>query len=204
MKLFSLLSSIPLLTISIGSCLAAGVLHCGNNEGSKIQPSGSIQTSSDSMGLGLKAQLSGRYVASILIEEGDWAGTGPHQDVVLTFHVRDASEVKQFEGVVQLNPATSFDQEASVFVPNSAFVTLPSNGVELLDSHQVKFGGASLEKAIEGDFTLGSLTLKTASGFSTLGQASIQIVFFSVGPSSMVRDNYEAEDLNMGVVINQQ
>ena len=203
MKLYSLLSSIPLLTISIASFLAAGFLHCGNNGGSKIQPSGSIQTSSGSKGLGLKAQLRGRYLTAIRIEESDWAGKGSHQDVILTFLVRDASEVKQFEGVVELNPATSFDREASVFVPSSPFVTLPSNGVELLDNHQVKFGGASLVKAIEGDFTLGSLTLKTASGFSTLDQASIKVVFFSVGPSSMVRDNYGAEDLNMGVMINQ-
>ena len=203
-KSFSPLRSIPLLAISMACCLVAGALNCGENGGNKVQPSGSSQTSADSMGLGLKAQLSGRYLAAIHIEEGDWAATGPQQDVVLTFHVKEASEVKQFEGIVELHPAASFDQNASVFVPNNAFVTLPSNGVELVDDNKVRFGGASLAKPMEGDFDLGSLTLKTASGFTTIAQASIQVVFFSVGPSSMERDNYEADDLNMGVVVNQK
>ena len=203
MDFLPLLRATPLLPVSAVCFLAGGILHCGSNGGNKGQLSGSTQTSSDSMGLGLEAQLGGRYVAAILIEEGAWAATGPQQDVLLTFHVKDASEIKQFEGIAELHPAESFDQEASLFVPNSAFVTLPGNGVELLDNNQVKFGGASLASAIEGDFTLGTLTLKTAAGFSTLTQARVQIVFFSVGPSSTERDNFEADDLNMGVVINQ-
>ena len=203
-KPISLPKSTPMLAIFLVCCLVAGALSCGQNGGNKVQPSGSSQTPTDSIGLGLKAQLGGRYIASILIEEGDWASTGPQQDVVLTFQVKEASEVRQFEGIVELHPAASFDQKASAFVPDSAFVTLPSNGVELVDDNRVRFGGASLAKSMEGDFDLGSLTLKTASGFSTLAQASIQVVFFSVGPSSMERDNYEADDLNMGVVVNQK
>ena len=55
---------------------------------------------------------------------------------------------------------------------------------------------------MEGDDALGTLKLVTGDRFSAGDRVQIRVAFFSMGPSFSNRDDYTAEDLNMGVVVN--
>ena len=55
---------------------------------------------------------------------------------------------------------------------------------------------------VEGDNTLGTLTFKTKDGSDARTQVQVHITFFSIGPSFSNRDDYTANDLNMGITIN--
>ena len=66
----------------------------------------------------------------------------------------------------------------------------------------MRFGGASLASAVSGNVTLGTLTLRTASTFSTFTQARLVVTLLSIGPSSSQRDRYDGSALRLGVSVN--
>lgn len=185
----------------------AALLCCGTDSGknggrSSLPLPG--QTGPGNVPLRLTAQLNGRYAKSVRIEEDTWKATGPQQEISLSFAAGGMEKVKQFEFVLTFDPATALDLEASTFVPPQPFLTFGS-GIELLPEGQLRLGGAILQAdayaPAEGD--LGTLTLRTGTLFQARTQVKVRVTFFSIGPSFQDRDDYRAEDLNMGLVLNE-
>ena len=145
-----------------------------------------------------QAELDGRFVTGISIVGDTWKAWGPHQDVGLTFEVEGLSQVRQFELIVQPSPASAFDLSSAAFALASPPWTI-SPGVQVLENNRLRIGGASLGHSVDGTQRLGSLTLKTSGSFSSLSQARIGVLLFSIGPDSQERDNFGAGELNLGV-----
>ncbi|HIG54569.1 MAG TPA: hypothetical protein EYG11_15360 [Candidatus Latescibacteria bacterium] len=153
--------------------------------------------------LALAADLDGRYVQSIRIEEGEFTATGPGQEVAMTFAANGMAKVKQFEFRLEIDPVEALDFAESAFVATQPFLQPPPSGTELGDDGQWRIAGVILgDSQAEGDNTLGTLTFKTKEGFDAGTQVQVRITFFSVGPSFSDRDDYTANDLNMGITIN--
>ena len=181
--------------------IALTVAHCGEtNRSSNLQLPNPAPGAGEPE-LNLKAELYGRYIGEISIDGTRWAATGPGQDVALTFDAIGLEQVVQFELIVETEPANLFDFDASSFAPQGPFVTFGS-GVEAIGEDRLRFGGANLRSPVAGDRTLGTLSLTTAAGFSASTSVRVRLVFFSIGPSSSERDSYDADQLNMGVVVN--
>ena len=197
-RFFESLTACQLL-VAIAIALTAA--HCGEtNRSSNLQLPNPAPGAGEPE-LNLKAELNGRYIGEISIDGTRWAATGPGQEVALTFDAVDLEQVVQFELIVETEPANLFDFDASSFAPQGPFVTFGS-GVEAIGEDRLRFGGANLRSPVAGDRTLGTLFLTTAAGFSASNSAHVRLVFFSIGPSSAERDSYDAEQLNMGVVVN--
>ena len=98
--------------------------------------------------------------------------------------------------------AAAFDLAASSFVPLQPFISPPTS-VERTEDGLWRTGGASVTRVVEGDATFGTLKLKTASGFDGDTQVQVRVDYFSIGPSFSDRDDYNANDLQMGVVVNE-
>ena len=121
----------------------------------------------------------------------------------MEFAATGMSGIGQFEFLLEFDPVEAFTVAGFAFKPVDPFVTF-GIGVEPVSSNQVRIGGADLTRGTAGDAELGTLTLRTSSSFSTLQEAHVRIVFFSMGPDSQNRDSYAAEQLDMGIVINQE
>ena len=152
--------------------------------------------------LGLEAQLDGRYIKSIRIEEGEFTANGPGQEIPLTFAAQGMSNVKQFEFRLEIDPVDALSFESSSFEPVQPFIAPPGFSIEVMEGGQWRTGAASVSEAKEGNDTLGILKLVTGDRFSAGDKVQIRVAFFSMGPSFSDRDDYSAEDLNMGVVVN--
>ena len=153
--------------------------------------------------LELAADLDGRYVQSIRIEEGEFTATGPGQEVTMTFAATGMDTVKQFEFRLEIDPAQALDFAESAFVATQPFLQPPPSGTELTDNGQWRIAGVILgDDPAEGDNALGTLTFKTKDGLDARTQVQVHITFFSIGPSFSDRDDYTANDLNMGITIN--
>ena len=152
--------------------------------------------------LGLEAQLDGRYIKSIRIEEGEFTANGPGQEIPLTFAAQGMSNVKQFEFRLEIDPVDALAFEGSSFEPVQPFIAPPGFSIEVMEGGQWRTGAASVSQAKEGNDTLGILKLVTGDRFSAGDKVQIRVAFFSMGPSFSDRDDYSAEDLNMGVVVN--
>ena len=152
--------------------------------------------------LGLEAQLDGRYIKSIRIEEGEFTANGPGQEIPLTFAAQGMSNVKQFEFRLEIDPVDALSFEGSSFEPVQPFIAPPGFSIEVMEGGQWRTGAASVSQAKEGNDTLGVLKLVTGDRFSAGDKVQIRVAFFSMGPSFSDRDDYSAEDLNMGVVVN--
>ncbi len=193
---------LPLLFIS-----ALMLLHCGNdsggNGGGPSSPLPGPDSGNANTSLNLDAQLSGRYVRHVRIAEGNFAASGPGEDIEITFIANGLSNVKQFEFRLRLDPDAAFDITASSFAPMQPFIAPPIS-IELTDEGLWRTGGASVSQALEGEATLGTLKLKTANGFDVNTQVRLQMDFFSIGPSFSDRDDYTANDLKVGIVINER
>ena len=157
--------------------------------------------------LGLEAQLDGRYVQSIRIEEGEFVATGAGQEIALTFEAEGMANVKQFEFRLDIDPVDALVFGGSSFVPKQPFIVATATGLLLFEDGQWGFagailGGASVSPPKEGNDILGTLTLVTSDRFIAGTRVEVRVTFFSMGPSFSERDKYEAADLSMGVVIN--
>lgn len=151
--------------------------------------------------LRLEARLDGRYIQGIQIEPGDWSAIGPGQEIAITFKAQGLQGIGQFDLIMEPRPATRFDMRSSVFVPKPPFVTLPP-GVEQQEDGQVRFIGVNFEKSTSGDAELGTLRLRTPADFSTRDPLRLSVVFISMGPTSTQRDSYQAQELQLGIVVN--
>lgn len=155
---------------------------------------------SEASRLNLEAKLNGRYVQGISIDKGNWRATGPGQDLALTFRATGMRNVRQFRLKVQADPADAFDLTASRFTSVEPFF---APGIDLPAPGQVETGAAIFgNQQVEGDGALGTLTLRTSPAFTAATRVRLQVILFSIGPNSTSRDEYSAEEMNLGVVIN--
>jgi len=190
---------------------ALALLHCGSDpvqNGTPSQPlpfPGSTDGTSDGnaeLALNANAELNGRYVKGVRIDGDSFSASAPGQDVEITFAATGLSNVKQFEVRLRIEPEAAFDLAASSFVPLQPFISPPTS-VERTEDGLWRTGGASVTRVVEGDATFGTLKLKTASGFDGDTQVQVRVDYFSIGPSFSDRDDYNANDLQMGVVVNE-
>jgi hypothetical protein len=196
------------LRFCIPTLLIASLASCGTDStkdsGGAPGGGGPLPGPPSSSPLELEAQLNGRYVQSLRIEEGEFAATGPGEEIALTFVANGMANVKQFEIRLEIDPIDALAFEGSSFSPNQPFIAPPGFSIERMDSGQWRTGGASIGQAKDGDDTLGTLTLLTGDRFATVTQVEIRVAFFSMGPSFTDRDDYTAADLNMGVFVNKR
>ncbi|MCH2661929.1 hypothetical protein MK163_15915 [bacterium] len=133
--------------------------------------------------LGLEAQLDGRYIKSIRIEEGEFTANGPGQEIPLTFAAQGMSNVKQFEFRLEIDPVDALSFEGSSFEPVQPFIAPPGFSIEVMEGGQWRTGAASVSEAKEGNDTLGILKLVTGDRFSAGDKLQIRVAFSSMGPS---------------------
>ncbi len=145
--------------------------------------------------------LDGRYIDSIRIAPEGWQERAPGQQVTITFEGIGLAQVRQFEIIIEPQPANAFDLEAAVFTPQAPFITPFATGIQL-DDGIMRIGGASLAEVVTGNRTFGTLTLTTKSGLGSLRDTSLRVTLISLGPSSQDRERYEGEELRLGVQLN--
>jgi hypothetical protein len=195
-----------LLRVLVGISFVLGLSQCERDpskDSDKPDLPLPIHPRSDSQGQGLKleARLDGRYVRGVSIDRSEWSASGPGQEIALTFRATGMKSVKQFRIKVQTDPADAFDLAASRFASVQPFF---APGIDTPAPGQVETGAAVLSEAqVNGDSLLGTLTLKTGSAFAASTRARVRVVLFSIGPNSTTRDEYGAEQLGMGIQVNQ-
>jgi hypothetical protein len=195
-----------LILLALLLTTALALLHCGNDSGKNggaSQPLPGPDSGNQNTSLSLDAQLSGRYAQNVRIAQGSFKANRPGEDIEITFIASGLSNVKQFEFRLRLDPNAAFDLKASSFAPKQPFIAPPIS-IELTEDGLWRTGGASVTQALEGEATLGTLKLKTATGFDANTQVRLQMDFFSIGPSFSDRDDYAANDLKIGIIINER
>ena len=164
--------------------------------------SATVAHSQDAAGPAQQASLSGGFAGEIQITGGPWLVTEPGEPVVMTFTADELAGVKQFDFVVRLEPPAAFDIDSSIFRTEDPFLDPFPNGVDLLSDAEVKMGAAILGTAVvDGTRTLGTLTILTSEEYDPTKPARLVVQSFSIGPSSVDRDNYGEDDLRLGVVV---
>ena len=198
------------LRYALSIACALAMLHCGSDpvqNGTPAQPlpfpgsTGGPADANDELALNANAELNGRYVKGVRIDGDSFSASAPGQDVEITFTATGLNNVKQFEVRLRIEPEAAFDLAASSFAPLQPFISPPTS-VERTEDGLWRTGGASVTRVVEGDATFGTLKLKTASGFDSDTQVRVQVDYFSIGPSFSDRDDYNANDLQMGVIVN--
>ena len=143
--------------------------------------------------------LDGTYASEFLIE-GEWTASSGGQEITLIFSGRDLNDVRQVELILEPIPASAFDLESAVFTPRDPIVTLGS-GVEVIEGDLLHLGGASISDPVEGDQQFGTFTVRTSDAFTSSTSARIEVNLLSLGPSSSDREEYNQENLGLGVVV---
>ena len=143
--------------------------------------------------------LDGDYASGFVIGGDAWTASSGGQEVTLVFSGLDLVDVRQLEVILEPVPPSAFDLESAVFKPTEPLVTL-GKGVEVIEGDRLRLGGASVTESIEGDQEFGTFTLLTSEGFSGTG-AQLEVTFLSLGPTSDERDEYDQENLGLGVVV---
>ena len=144
--------------------------------------------------------LDGDYASEFVIGWDTWSASSGGQEVTLLFSGRDLKDVRQLEVIIEPVPPSAFDLESAVFTPTEPLVTL-GKGVEVIDGDRLRLGGASVSESIEGDQEFGTFTLRTSDGFTSGTSAQIEVTFLSLGPTSSDREEYDQENLGLGVVV---
>lgn len=144
--------------------------------------------------------LDGDYAGQFVIGGDAWTASSGGQEVTLVFSGRDLVDVRQLEVIIELVPPSAFDFESAVFKPTEPLVTL-GKGVEVIEGDRLRLGGASVTESIEGDQEFGTFSLLTSEGFDSETSALLEVTFLSLGPASDDRDEYEQENLGLGVVV---
>jgi hypothetical protein len=118
---------------------------------------------------------------------------------MLEFLAVGLQQVKQFEFVLQVEPAEAFDLARSSFVPERPFTTFGS-GIEAVEEGRLRIAGAlfSKQETVQGDQTLGTLNLKTGPTYSAAVHPRVRVTFFSIGPTSTDRESYADQELKLG------
>ena len=142
-------------------------------------------------------------VAFILDTPTESAGIGPgdSESVTLTIFAAGMAGVKQYDIIVQVDPADAFDLDATVYTPGNVAFLVPGKEVDAA-AGTVKIGAANLLGTVDGDEVLGTFAFTTAAGFTTNTEAQITVSRISLGPSSSDRDVFEAADLGLTVALN--
>ncbi|MEW6749944.1 MAG: hypothetical protein AB1505_03085 [Candidatus Latescibacterota bacterium] len=151
--------------------------------------------------LRLQAALDGQYASGLSLHPVAVTGIGPGQEVVFTLRATGLRGIGQFDLYLQPEPATTFDMAGSVFQPRAPFVTFASGVEQSAQDGRVRLIGVDLQRSTNGEAELGTLHLKTGADFSGR-ELLLRAVFFSIGPRSTERDNYEADDLRLGITVN--
>ena len=184
-----------------GLVLTLGLVGCGNGGVGGGSEVAQLPEQPGAVELGTQAQLGGQFIREISLQSSGTQASGPQQVILLTFAATGLDQARQFLITLELTPQSLFDLENSFFEPVALFISPPGFTIEVIDD-QVRTGAAILAReGISGAQNLGTLTLKTASGFNALSRATVRIVALSIGPSSSERDNFEAADLQMGVAV---
>ncbi|MFA6109501.1 MAG: hypothetical protein WDA75_12105 [Candidatus Latescibacterota bacterium] len=162
-----------------------------------------LPTTSTSAGSGLNHEtvLNGQYARAVRIEPATWAADGPGQEISLTFSATGMRNVKQFRLRIQAEPAEAFVLASSRFTSRDPFFV---PGIDLPGATGLVETGAAIlgTQRVEGDGLLGTLTLITGPSFTAATRVSLRVVLFSIGSTSTNRDEYAADDLNLGVQVN--
>lgn len=135
-------------------------------------------------------------VISLESEEKTSAGAGGQVQVALA--AAGMVGVKQVEVTLIVEPVDAFDLAATTFTPAFGF----SPGVELLGGGLLKSGVATLGETVDGDGALGVFTLTMSSNFDEDSPAEIWVSSASLGASSVDRDIFDADALDLGVIVN--
>ena len=194
---------IPRTAATVALALCLHVLGCsdgGPQSGTEPGP----RPPDSATGYRQQSTLSGDYAGRIDIVGGPWQASGPQQQVNLTFVASGLSDVKQFQLDLKIEPAVAFDTATAVFVTEDPFTDPFPNGVIVVSQDRLQVGAAILgNNVVSGEKTLGTLRITTSSTFGRLVRARIGVERFSVGPTSVERDEYLASELNLGVVVNE-
>ena len=169
-------------------------LSCGKREADDAS-GGSVPEATVARALG------GRYIDELSLVGDSWHASGPAQQIALTFHTRQLSQVRQFEIVLEPVPADAFDFSSAVFTAAQPFSTFGS-GVDAGRPGQLRIGGATFGGNVSGDHTLGTLRMLTGDSFSSEIAARINVRLLSLGPRSDQREVFEGDKLDLGVDVN--
>ena len=151
-------------------------------------------------GLNAAAALAGSYAHGLRVEAGLPASLDAGAQVGLTFAVEGMVDVRQFEAVVELEPAGAFDPASAIFEPASPFITF-GPGAEVRSENTLRIGGASLGSGQSGTAVLGTMKLNATAAIGAAESVVLRLTLFSIGPSSSLRDTYATGELQMEVRI---
>ena len=151
-------------------------------------------------GLRPTADLSGAFAERFRIVGEGLQATGPGQVITLTFEVDGADQLRQFDMKLRAEPASAFDLANAGARVETPFVTPVPNGVEVTGA-ELRVLGASLTTSVTGTHALGTLRLRTASGYDPAADVRLVLTSLSLGPSSGRRDEY-GSDLGIGISLN--
>lgn len=131
------------------------------------------------------------------------SGVGPGDTVEVAISAAGMDSVRQVFMLIGVSPVDAFDLASSSFDNN-----LPNNpidpGVLTPAPGQVELGAAipGNRAAIDGERSLGTITLISSSTFTSTTEATITILQISIGPSATVRDIFTADQLGLSVAVN--
>ena len=165
-----------------------------------INTDSSTPPESADIALNPEKELNGRYIGKIRLSKGELIINEQNQLIEIQVSATALSKVKQFEMVLHAEPNDSFDLSGSEFVPAQPFIS-PPKSIETTSDGMWRTGGASISGEVNGNATLGTLKLKTGVGSETRNNVTLQLDFFSIGPSSSDRDDYYRKDLSVGITV---
>ena len=151
--------------------------------------------------LRIEADLSGSFAERFRIVAEGIDASGPGQEIILTFEVDGADRLRQFDMMLEAEPASAFDLENAQATVERPFLTPVSNGV-LVTGAELQVVGASLTDSVTGTHALGTLRLRTASGYDTSTEVRLVLTKLSLGPNRQERDEYDS-DLGVEISLNQ-
>jgi len=135
------------------------------------------------------------------------SGVGPGQEVIVEVLASGMVGVKQFEWTIEVDPLGAFELNGDgELIAAVSGLNFPTIGLTQPVANGLGLAGAVLDAdaTIDGDATLGILTLTTAADFTTETTATIRIVNVSMGPSTVDRDvqNPDATGLDLQIIVN--
>lgn len=182
-----------------------GLSACSDEGGNESLPNpGDVNGPGSSQALRQSVPLNGSFASAIQITGEGWPASTGAQQLVLNFEMEGLAGVRQAELRVRPEPPEAFDLSSAVFAAAQPFVTPFASGIqtEVQDGATVlRMGGASLASAVNDKASLGTLTIRTANSFNSFTDARLVVTSLSLGPSSSQRDSYDAQTLNLGVVV---
>ena len=180
----------------------AGLSAC-SEEDPKANPSSPVEVMAPvgEAGLRLTADLSGSFAERFRIVGEGLDASGPGQEMTLTFEVDGADQVRQFDIKLEAEPPAAFDLANAEATLETPFVTPVPNGV-VVSGAELRVLGASLTTSVTGTQALGTLRIRTASGYDASTGARLVLTLLSIGPSSSERDEY-GSDIGLGISLNQ-